>query len=397
MPLGKLFPVDTTTISEIKDDLTEQVNATAYEVSKGADADGVTQVAKDLGHSPKGCGPYRGSKDTVASTHRYCNRSYLRSKDDQGRERVIAYGGRALRENELNWDVSERECLALVEAIKVYHPYLANKHFQVYTDNLTVKFLKTIKDRQASPDMEVLEVDDNTDETCVIEFKTDITRTSDTIPSVMEVSAPELDDEPVIDLAKFQPGKFERWHMDILGPLPTSKDKYTYILLVVDSFTQWPEAFCLRSQEATEVARVLYTNIIARYGAIRYLVSDRGKNFTSKLVGALCELFDIGRSTTSSYHPQTNSVVERMNSTLAQCLRACSDGDQTNWPSKIPGIMMAFRMAPSSSSEYSPYFLVHGTEMRMPIDVQLIPKDKVGKNHRQAIQEYIDNKSMTHK
>ena len=36
---------------------------------------------------------------------------------------------------------------------------------------------------------------------------------------------------------------FARWHMDILGPLKTTKDGYQYILLFVDSFSKWCEAF----------------------------------------------------------------------------------------------------------------------------------------------------------
>lgn len=41
----------------------------------------------------------------------------LSQADTEGRERAIAYGGRSLRGAEFKWDVSERECLALVEGI----------------------------------------------------------------------------------------------------------------------------------------------------------------------------------------------------------------------------------------------------------------------------------------
>ena len=38
-------------------------------------------------------------------------------------------------------------------------------------------------------------------------------------------------------------GTFDRWHMDILTGLPKSKEGYQHILLVVDSFSRWSEAF----------------------------------------------------------------------------------------------------------------------------------------------------------
>ena len=181
---------------------------------------------------------------------------------------------------------------------------------------------------------------------------------------------------------------FERWHMDILGPLTTTDDGYQYILLVVDSFSRWSEAFPLKTQEAIEVATVLFNEIIARYGAPRILVSDRGKNFMSKLVSALCEMFDITRHHTSAYHPQTNSTCERLNSTIAQILRAYIDKDHKNWPSLLPSVMMACRMSPSTQSTgLSPFYLLFGKEMNLPIDTSLIPKTSMGLD----AQTYFEN------
>ena len=49
----------------------------------------------------------------------------LGQKDSEGREVVISYGGCALRGTELKWNICERECLAVVEAIK----HLSSIHF----------------------------------------------------------------------------------------------------------------------------------------------------------------------------------------------------------------------------------------------------------------------------
>ena len=169
--------------------------------------------------------------------------------------------------------------------------------------------------------------------------------------------------------------------MDILGPITTSKEGYKYILLVVDSFSKWPEAFPLKTQDSKEIAKVLYSEIFARYGAPRVIVSDRGQNFLSKLVTSVCEIFQVTRHFTSSYHPQTNATCERMNSTIAQCLRAYVDKDQTNWPEILPGVMMALRMSPSTqSSDLSPFHLLFGKEMNLPFDISLIPKDGMNKD-----------------
>ena len=97
---------------------------------------------------------------------------------------------------------------------------------------------------------------------------------------------------------------FARWHVDILDPLKKAPDGSQYILLFVESFSKWCEAFPFKTQKASEIAKYFYHGIITRYGAPRSLVSDRGKNFMSILIKEVCKLFDIVKVETSSYHPQ---------------------------------------------------------------------------------------------
>ena len=187
---------------------------------------------------------------------------------------------------------------------------------------------------------------------------------------------------------------FERWHMDILGPLTvsTAPGKYKYILLLVDSFSKWPEAFPLKTQEAREIADILYTHILTRYGSMGSILSDRGRNFMSKLVQALCELFEVKRHHTSPYHPQTNSVCERTNSTIGQALRALCNKNQQNWPDVLPGIMMSFRRQPANQSTgYSPYYMLFGKEMKTPTDINLLPKETLNKSTKEYVQELTHN------
>jgi transposase InsO family protein len=181
--------------------------------------------------------------------------------------------------------------------------------------------------------------------------------------------------------------KFERWHIDVLGPVTEAENGEKYILLIVDSFTRWCEAIPLKTQEASEIAKVLYRDIFARYGAPRALVSDRGQNFLSKLVTALCELFNVKRYYTSPYHPQTNSTCERLNSTLEQAIRTYCSEDHKDWPMCLPGILMAFRRSPSThSTKYSPYNLVFGSDMNLPFDNTMKPKENLPKSTK----EYVD-------
>ena len=70
---------------------------------------------------------------------------YLSQKDDQGREYVIAYSGRALRPNEKHWPAVEKEALALIESCKEYYPYIGFSEFDVITDSLVLTYIQKMK------------------------------------------------------------------------------------------------------------------------------------------------------------------------------------------------------------------------------------------------------------
>ena len=193
-------------------------------------------------------------------------------------------------------------------------------------------------------------------------------------------------------------GRFDRWHMDILGPLSSSSEGHKYILVIVDSYTRWPEAFPLKSQEAEEISKVLYREIFSRYGAPRALLSDRGQNFMSKLVTAICQMFQVTRLHTSSYHPATNATCERLNSTLGQAMRAYCPNSNPDWPNCLPGILMAYRMTPATqSTSLSPYFMVFGQQMQLPFDTALKPQDTLPVKTQAQLKSILENLRLAEK
>lgn len=96
------------------------------------------------------------------------------------------------------------------------------------------------------------------------------------------------------------------------------------------ALSHWSEALPLKTQEATEVANLLYKENGTRYGAPRTLACDRGKNFMSKIVQILCKMFRLpDMSQVHNYHLQRNVAFGRLNSTLAQSLHDYWQNNQT--------------------------------------------------------------------
>lgn len=69
----------------------------------------------------------------------------LGQRDKNGKDRVIAYGGRSLNKHERKYPISEREGLAIIEGIKTFHVYLAGRPFKIFTDHAALKWLQNVK------------------------------------------------------------------------------------------------------------------------------------------------------------------------------------------------------------------------------------------------------------
>lgn len=70
----------------------------------------------------------------------------LAQVDDDNNEYVCQYESRLLKGAEVNYGISEKECLGIVWAIRKFRPYLYGNKFQVITDHSSLKWLMTIKE-----------------------------------------------------------------------------------------------------------------------------------------------------------------------------------------------------------------------------------------------------------
>ena len=69
---------------------------------------------------------------------------YLLGQVIDGKEVVIAYGGRHLNHAEQNYSTMECKALAVVDGIQKYHVYLYSKKFFVHTNHHALKWLMNI-------------------------------------------------------------------------------------------------------------------------------------------------------------------------------------------------------------------------------------------------------------
>jgi transposase InsO family protein len=73
------------------------------------------------------------------------------------------------------------------------------------------------------------------------------------------------------------------WEVDFTEVKP-GRYGYKYLLVLIDTFSGWVEAFPTKQETAQVVAKVLLEEIIPRYGIPETLGSDNGPAFISNVL-----------------------------------------------------------------------------------------------------------------
>ena len=87
-------------------------------------------------------------------------------------------------------------------------------------------------------------------------------------------------------------------------------DGFRYIITAMDYFSKNMEMRALRKKSAKEVAIFLYEEIICRWGSPDVIITDQGREFCNSINDQLMERAHCKHRITSSYHPQSNGLVE---------------------------------------------------------------------------------------
>lgn len=180
------------------------------------------------------------------------------------------------------------------------------------------------------------------------------------------------------------------WRMvgiDTVGPLTKSEDGFKYILVATDYFTKWAVTRPVVENTASEAAKFFIEDLFCRFGAIEIILSDRGKNFLSRMMEEVLQTLGAKHYKTSAYHPQTNGLTERVNGILCQALKLYVDENQKNWSKLLPIVTFAYNCTKQTSTKFSPFYLLYGRHPVFPSDLNL-SKSPDGFS---SIEEYVNS------
>lgn len=158
---------------------------------------------------------------------------------------------------------------------------------------------------------------------------------------------------------------WEQVMVDLVGPLPRSRQGHTWLFVMQDRFTKWIELTPLRHATAKNTTRAVTEKIVLRHGRPDSLVSDNGTQFTSAIFTDRLAELGIQHRTTPVYAPHCNPV-ERTNRTVKTMIGQFVERDHRNWDEQLPALQFAFNTAVHEATGYTPAFLNHGRELAAP-------------------------------
>ena len=147
-------------------------------------------------------------------------------------------------------------------------------------------------------------------------------------------------------------------------------------------------ALIMKDQTAKTVARVLNEWFITIFGVPAKLLSDRGANFTSRLVKELFSMFGIQKCRTTSYHAQCNGQIECFHQMLFCMLGKLTKDKKAQWEKHLPEVLQAYNSTRSVVTSYSPHYLMFGRQPWLSIDFYF-PTQGVFE-HSCCVPEYVD-------
>ena len=160
-------------------------------------------------------------------------------------------------------------------------------------------------------------------------------------------------------------------HVDYVGMEVTvstqEKPVVKNVLVVVNHFTRYVQAYVTQNQTAMTTAWVLYNEYFSLFGFPQRLMSDQGTRFTSKVIAAMCSLLGIEKMQTTLYHPQSNGSAERVHQTLRQMIGKLDPEKHQKWPAHLGSVLIAYNAIRSLVTGYSPYYLMFGQRPWLPI------------------------------
>ena len=166
-----------------------------------------------------------------------------------------------------------------------------------------------------------------------------------------------------------------RWQevsIDFVTDLPTIGDTEDSIMTVVDRATKMVHLIpCKKTTTAGEAARLYWQHVVKLHGVPQAIHTDQGAQFVGRWWREIWSLLGTKLKYGTTYYPQSQGQVERMNTIISQtlCCLMSDIPDLGRWKEFLPTVEMVVNSLPNRNTGYSPFYLTYGHHPVRPIEL----------------------------
>lgn len=160
-----------------------------------------------------------------------------------------------------------------------------------------------------------------------------------------------------------EPLPLNTFHVDHLGPMPSTNKNYIHIMTVVDAFTKFVWLFPTKSTTAVETLEKmrLITNI---FGNPSRIIADRGAAFKSNIFQEFCKEEGIELVLCTTGVPRGNGQVERIHRIVISALSKLSIENPEQWYKHVYDVQKILNSTFQRAIRMTPFKLMFGVEMK---------------------------------
>jgi hypothetical protein len=163
-----------------------------------------------------------------------------------------------------------------------------------------------------------------------------------------------------------QPLPIPKWKLevvtiDFIAKFPRTRKKHDAIMVVVENITKDAHFIPMKfTHKETNVVDIYMREVIHLHDIPKTIVSERDPNFTSKFWKGLFKGFRTNLNFNTTYHPESNGKIERVNQVIDDMLRMYVMEKPSKWEDYLHLVEFAYKNGYQASLKMSPFEALYG-------------------------------------
>uniref|UniRef100_A0A672G596 Gypsy retrotransposon integrase-like protein 1 n=1 Tax=Salarias fasciatus TaxID=181472 RepID=A0A672G596_SALFA len=153
--------------------------------------------------------------------------------------------------------------------------------------------------------------------------------------------------------------------IDFLGPFPETQQGNKSVVVFIDYFSKWAEAFPVQKTDALSVARCI-SKCIYRFGVPKMVACSQNADFCDEVSRALCERWSVALKVSPLDQPQLNPLHDCTGPLLRDAVVQMVAEKQVEWDDFLDAVLFLFRTSTNPTTKFSPYSLMFNRKANLP-------------------------------